>query len=39
MEKELQEEEEECQRHGGIVQHGTSADKFIVLGLQLEDLQ
>ncbi len=39
MEKELQEEEEERQQRGGIVQHGTSADKFIILDLQLEDSQ
>ncbi|PBK63848.1 hypothetical protein ARMSODRAFT_990134 [Armillaria solidipes] len=39
VEEELQEEEEERQRRGGIVRHGTSADKFIILGLQLEDSQ
>ncbi|SJL08347.1 uncharacterized protein ARMOST_11710 [Armillaria ostoyae] len=37
VEKEL--EEEERKRNGGVVHHAMSADKFLVLGLELEESQ
>ncbi|SJL08298.1 uncharacterized protein ARMOST_11661 [Armillaria ostoyae] len=39
VEKELELEEEERQHQGGVVQHATSANKFVMLGLELEDCQ
>lgn len=39
VEKELQEEEAERQWHRGLVRHATSADRFMVLGLELEESQ
>ncbi|SJL16268.1 uncharacterized protein ARMOST_19788 [Armillaria ostoyae] len=39
VEKELKAEEEECQRCGGLVRHATSADRFVILGLELEESQ
>ncbi len=39
VEKELEAEEEEHRRLGGQVLHLMSADKFIVLGLALEESQ
>ncbi|PBK59996.1 hypothetical protein ARMSODRAFT_1027004 [Armillaria solidipes] len=39
IEKELEEEEEERKRNGGVVCHATSTDKFLVLGLELEESQ
>ncbi|KAK0432575.1 hypothetical protein EV421DRAFT_1719449 [Armillaria borealis] len=39
VEKELEAEEEECHHQGGRVLHVTSADKFVVLGLVLEESQ
>ena len=39
VEKELEEEEEERRHNGGVVCHATSADKFLILGLELEESQ
>ncbi|KAK0215317.1 hypothetical protein EDD85DRAFT_962689 [Armillaria nabsnona] len=39
VEKELEEEEEERQWCGGIIRHGMSANKFLILGLDLEESQ
>ncbi|SJL15740.1 uncharacterized protein ARMOST_19245 [Armillaria ostoyae] len=39
VEKELEAEEQERRRQGGHVLHATSADKFIVLALSLEESQ
>ncbi|PBK71032.1 hypothetical protein ARMSODRAFT_987945 [Armillaria solidipes] len=39
VEKELEEEEEERKHKGGVVRHATSADKFLILGLELEESQ
>ncbi len=39
VENELATKEKERQRSGGVVRHGTSADKFLILGLQLEESQ
>lgn len=39
VEKELELEEEERHCQGGVVWHATSANKFVMLGLELEDCQ
>ncbi|SJK99852.1 uncharacterized protein ARMOST_03163 [Armillaria ostoyae] len=39
VEKELEEEEEEHKHNGGVIRHAMSADKFLVLGLKLEESQ